>query len=174
MEYTLPFQWKKKKRGEKKHWTKARWKSSWANSALCLHTCQMSDLKLPSFLLLIIYFFFFLGWFDSLLTAFLHGYLMTLASPTFWGSRDNLGLHSQFHTCPYLMSTQRQLWQIPELVAFLSDTERFHNPLLLSLTLKPEHGQSCQILLLAGDGIYRPCYISTSFLCLMVSFVNWV
>jgi hypothetical protein len=99
---------------------------------------------------------------------------MAMASQTSWGLQGNLAFTI---TASYNGISGSPFGDTPVIylgsVAFLTCRERFHNPFLLSLTLKPEPcGWSCQVLLLAGARTWTPSfnYIFTSFLFWMISF----
>ena len=108
--------------------------------------------------------FFLLGWFYSLLAALLGRYPMTLASLTSWVLQGNPGFnftasHNGLSTGPPFRDTP-DTWLT--LVAFFGHGGKFHNPLFLPLTLKPEpHGQSCYVLLLTGARTWTPHSITS-------------
>jgi hypothetical protein len=75
----------------RKYWAKARPKASWSNFKLSMSmfmSKDSSDLQLLSSLLTATN-FPFLGWFYSLLAAFLSRYPMALTSRTSWGLQGN-------------------------------------------------------------------------------------
>lgn len=112
--------------------------------------------------------------FHAFLAVLLGRYPMILASLTSWGLQwmsdfTLIPSHSGLSGPPCRDTSDICLSS----VASLSHGGRFHNPFLVPLTLKPEpHGQSCQVLLLAGT---RTCplsfnYIYISFMLLKLSF----
>ena len=138
----------------RKYWTKARPKTSWANSKLCI---SMSDVKMlfrsPTP-------FSFVDC-NTLLPPGLIEYPVllsrcskTLASPTSWRSprQSRLHLHS-FMKWFFRLSCK----DIPDMCLASAD---FLNR---SLKLKSEpRGRSCQVLLLAGTGTWPPYSIVSS------------
>ena len=81
----------------RKYWTKARWKTNWANSKLCISMSLVKMLfRSPTPFSFVYYnILFLLGWFHSLLVDLLGRYHMALASSTSWGLQGNPGFNSQ-------------------------------------------------------------------------------
>ena len=106
-----------------------------------------------------------LDWLHSLSSALLGWLPTTLESPTNQCLQQILGFTltnshggisgSPCSDAPAILLTSE---------VFLDWRERFPNPFLVSLTLKPKsHGQSCQVLLLAGAETQLPCSITFPF-----------
>ena len=129
---------------EEIYWTKARWKTSWANTKVYISMSGIKALQLlPA--LLTARCFFLLNWFHFLLAAFLSRYPMTWASLISWGlqgNKGNPGFNSiASYNSLFGLSSRNTLDTCLALVAFLS----------CSLILKPEpYGRNCQFLLFVG------------------------
>lgn len=107
-----------------------------------------SDLQFFSLLLTAMH-LFLLGWFHSLFEAFLWQVSMALASPTSWALQSNSGF--TFKVSSNVLSIQGHPWNMSDLNSFSDHSEISEN--LFLLFWKPEaRVQSCQVLLLSGNG----------------------
>ena len=146
----------------RKYWTKAKPKASWANSQLCIFMSDVkgsTDLQLISSMLTATQ-FFHLDWFDFLLAAFPRRYPRVLAPLTSWGLQ--------------VQASPSQLYTLATLDLLADTPLSWYNPVLLSLTLKPESRDwSCWVLLTAVTRTWSPSfnYISSYFLLSTVYFI---
>ena len=152
----------------KKHWTKARLKTSWTNCKLCFSISYIKMLfRCPTTL--------------SFVDGNIQLSLETLPLPVSsfsWqvshcsGISNMLGFprQSRFQLCNLTPPFRHTLYTCLTSVGFVSHRSKFHSPHFCPYLPKP-HGQSFQVLLLAGSGTCLPCSITSlpTFLFFMVS-----